>query len=120
MNAKLNNGHDWPTLARQANWSVTGLAKLCGVSSSGLRRHFLTHERRTPKHWMDEERLRQAIALLNDSSSIKETAIMLGYEQQTNFTRKFKAFWGVCPSVFLASRQDGDAAPKRTKMINNG
>ena len=120
MNAKLGNCQDWPALARQANWSVTGLAKLCGVSGSAIRRHFLSHEGRAPKDWLAEQRLRQAIELLRESSSIKETALLLGYKQQSNFTRKFKEFWGTCPSVFLSAHQQGNSAPKRAKRINNG
>jgi AraC-like DNA-binding protein len=110
VNSKLKNCQDWSVLARQANWSVKAMAKHCGVSSSSLRRQFLMHQGRAPRAWMDEERLRRAVELLRNSSSIKEAANLLG----------FKAFWGVCPSVFLASQAHGDAVPKRSKKINNG
>jgi AraC-like DNA-binding protein len=118
MNLKLKNCPDWSALARQAGWSVSALARLSSVSGSGLRRHFLQRKGRPPKQWMDEERLRQAVGLLRDGSSIKEIAAMLGYQQQTNFTRKFKAFWGVCPSAFMDPTPQADA--KRAKMINIG
>jgi AraC-like DNA-binding protein len=98
MNRKLQCIQIWPELARQSNWSVTALAKLCEVSSDTLRRHFLANSGKSPRHWLVEERQWQAIELLRDGSSIKETAARLGYNQQTNFTRKFKKHWGVCPS----------------------
>jgi transcriptional regulator GlxA family with amidase domain len=41
MNTKLNHVQDWLKLAKQANWSVSKLAKLCQVSTNTLRRHFL-------------------------------------------------------------------------------
>jgi AraC-like DNA-binding protein len=45
-----------------------------------------------------EERQTQALALLLDTRSIKETSINLGYKQQTNFTRKFRGIYGIPPS----------------------
>lgn len=98
MNTKLNHAQDWPKLAEQAKWSVAALAKLCGVSSETLRQHFHKNMGKSPGAWLSQSRQQQAVELLRDGSSIKETAICLGYKQQTNFTRKFKEHWGVCPS----------------------
>jgi AraC-like DNA-binding protein len=99
MNTKIDHIHNWPELARQANWSAATMAKLCGVSANTLRRHFLQKAHKTPGAWLAEQRQHRAIELLRDGSSIKETASCLGYKQQTNFTRKFKEFWGACPSL---------------------
>jgi transcriptional regulator GlxA family with amidase domain len=94
MNTKLNHVQDWLKLAKQANWSVSKLAKLCQVSTNTLRRHFLASMGKPPRFWLAEERQRQAVELLRaGSSSIKETATRMGYKQQTNFTRKFKEHW---------------------------
>jgi AraC-like DNA-binding protein len=98
MNYKLQQIQNWTELARQANWSTAALAKLSKVSATTLRRHFLQQMRKTPGAWLAEQRQHQAIELLRDGSSIKETAFRLGYKHQTNFTRKFKEFWGACPS----------------------
>jgi len=99
LNTRLNQIQNWPELARQTSWSATTLAKLCGVSRDTLRRHFLQHFGKTPKVWLADQRQQQAMELLRDGSSIKETAACLGYKQQTNFTRKFKEHWGACPSL---------------------
>jgi AraC-like DNA-binding protein len=99
LNYKLNNEQDWRELARQANWSVTALARLCSISCETLRRFFLQQLGKSPAQWLKEERQQQAIALLRGGSSIKETAACLGYRQQTNFTRKFKEHWGFCPTT---------------------
>ena len=99
MNSKLKHIQNWLALARQANWSVTALAKLCCVSRDTLRRHFFRQMGKGPKAWLTEQRHHQAIELLRDGSSIKETAACLGYKQQTNFSRKFKDYWGTCPSL---------------------
>ena len=99
MNLKLNHIENWPELARQANWSAAALANRCGVSVRTLHRHFLKHMGKNTKVWLAEQRQHQAIELLRDGSTVKETAFCLGYKQPTNFTRKFKKYWGVCPSL---------------------
>ncbi len=99
MNIKLNSIQNWPELARQANWCATTLAKRCGISRDTLLRYFLERFGKTTKAWLAEQRQQQAIELLRDGSSIKETAAYMGYKQQTNFTRKFKEYWGACPSL---------------------
>jgi AraC family transcriptional activator of mtrCDE len=97
MTNKLQNIHNWAELARQAKWSVTALAKLCEVSKDTLQRHLHQHTGQAAGHWLAELRQHQAIELLRDGSNIQETSICLGYKHQTNFTRAFKAYWGVCP-----------------------
>jgi AraC-like DNA-binding protein len=113
MNSKLNHVKNWPELARHSNWCAAALAKLCGVSANTLRRHFLQHTRKTPGAWLAEQRQHQAIKILQDGSPIKETAMRLGYKHQTNFTRKFKEFWGTCPSL------QSPAHLNKTQMAKN-
>jgi AraC-like DNA-binding protein len=98
MNTKLNTIQNWPELARQAKWSASTLAKLCGVSVRTLHRYFRQHMSKNTRTWLDEQRQHNAHALLCDGSSIKETAACLGYKQQSNFTRHYKQQTGFCPS----------------------
>jgi len=104
MNTKLNNIQNWSALAVKAGWSAAALAKLCGVSGDTLRRHFLKRYGKLPGDWLAEQRQHRAMGLLLDGSSVKETAACLGYKQQTNFTRKFKEYWGNCPTFQLAAQ----------------
>ena len=53
---------------------------------------------KNPKTWLAEQRQHHALELLCDGSSIKETAACLGYKQPTNFSRKYKNHYGICPS----------------------
>jgi AraC-like DNA-binding protein len=99
MNTRLNQIQNWPELARQSNWSAAALAKTCDVSVRTLHRHFLKKMGKNTKSWLAEQRQRQAIELLHNGSTIKETASCLGYKQPTNFTRKYKNHWGICPSL---------------------
>ena len=98
MNTKLNYIQNWPELAEEANWSGRTLARNCGISLRTLQRHFLEKMRKTPKVWLDEQRHRQAVKLLQDGSSIKETAAHLGYKHAHHFSRNFKKHFGFPPT----------------------
>ena len=95
---RLKHIQNWPELARQAKWSASALAMLCGVTVRTLHRHFLHHTGKNTKTWLDEQRQHNAHELLCDGSSIKETAACLGYKSQSNFTRHYKHQTGICPS----------------------
>ena len=98
MNANLNHIQDWRPLVKSADWSVSKLAKLCGVSVRVLERHFLEARGQRPKHWLEGQRQQQSFELLCDSSTVKETAVALGYRYAGHFSRDFKAYWGHSPS----------------------
>ena len=100
MNTKLNYIHDWLPLAKQAGWSVQGMADHCGVSVRALERHFINKMGQTPIIWLNEHRQGQALELLRYGSSIKETSSELGYKHGTHLTRDFKKHWGYCPTQF--------------------
>jgi AraC-like DNA-binding protein len=99
MNTFLNNRPNWPQLALQANWSVTKLAKLCGISSRTLERHFYAYMKKSPKSWLAEQRQRHGWALLCSGLSVKETAASLGYRHPTHFSRDFKKHLGSSPTA---------------------
>jgi AraC-like DNA-binding protein len=98
-NSRLKCIKNWPELARGAKWSATTLAKRCGISRATLRRYFLQRFGKTPKVWLAGQRQGQAKQLLAVGASVKEIAASLGYKQQTNFTRQFKAHHGFCPTL---------------------
>jgi AraC-like DNA-binding protein len=99
MNSRLHHIQNWPKLACEAKWSVSALANRCGVSVRTLERYFFKQMDKSPKAWLAEQRQRRAVELLHYGSSIKETASCLGYKQSTNFTRKYKIYWGCCPTA---------------------
>jgi AraC-like DNA-binding protein len=98
MNTKLNHIQNWHELARETKWSASALAKKCGVSVRTLHRYFLQHMGKNPKDWLAEQRQHNALKLLCNGSSIKETAACLGYKQPNNFTRHYKSRTGISPS----------------------
>ena len=97
MNPRLNQIQNWPELARQAKWSVTELARLCGVSIRTLERHFQETYQQTPEHWLAEQCWRQALELLREGVSVKSAASELGWRQASTFSREFKKRFGQSP-----------------------
>jgi len=87
-------------LARQANWSTALLAKECGVSVRTLQRFFAKRIRTSPKVWLAEKRRRRAVELLVQGSSVKETAMLVGYKQASTFSREFKKRCGRYPTAY--------------------
>jgi AraC-like DNA-binding protein len=98
MNSKPNHIQNWPELAKQANWSASKLAKVCGVSVRTLERFFLTKMGKCPKAWLSEQRQHRAIELLQGGSSVKETAAFLDYKHPSHLTNAFKKQSGYCPT----------------------
>jgi len=99
MNSQLHHIRNWPELAGRAEWSAALLAKECKVSARTLERYFHENTGVCPHVWLFERRQRQALELLRDGSSVKETAIILGYKNPTHFSRDFKKHFGHSPGL---------------------
>jgi AraC-like DNA-binding protein len=112
MNYKLNHDQDWLELAREANWSVSKLAKRCNVSLRTLERHFLKTTGKTPKAWLVEYRQKQAVKFLDNGSSVKETASLVGYRHATTFAREFKKLSGQCPNALTVNQENKPIQPR--------
>lgn len=108
--SRLGQIRNWPELAPQANWSVTTLAKHCGISARTLRRYFQKHLGISPKAWLAGQRQKLAKELLRSGSLVKETALQLGYQHPETFSREFKKLCGKCPFEIAQSPSDKTAA----------
>ncbi|MDE8344394.1 MAG: helix-turn-helix transcriptional regulator [Acidocella sp.] len=95
---RLNTIQNWPELAMQANWSVTRLAGLCGVSRRTLHRYFASAMGAKPKVCLATQRHKFALDLLQNGSWVKETSSAVGYHDRETFSREFKRLGGQCPS----------------------
>lgn len=96
-NTRLQRIQNWLELAELAKWSVTALAKLCGVSVRTLQRHFLEMMHKSPQAWFTEQRQKRAIESLNAGRLVKEAAAEIGYQHPQHFSREFKKQWGHSP-----------------------
>jgi len=99
MNSKLCCEQDWLELARRANWSVTNMANYFKVSVRTLERHFVKNTGLTPRIWITQQRRLEALALIREGYTVKETAATLGYKFAGNLTRSIKSRCAVSPSL---------------------
>jgi len=104
VNKQLQQIDDWETLAANVNWSISDLAKRCGVSTRTLHRYFVRRMGSSTKTWMAKQRQKQAVKLLAHGASIKETSASLGYSLPHNFARQYKSITGVCPSSWASNK----------------
>lgn len=102
-------GRETPTSATQRirtlvagnpfeNWSVSRMASVAGMSVSSFHTAFRADVGESPARFAAKERLRMAVALLNDRTlSVAEIALRCGYSDQTALTRAMKRELGVTP-----------------------
>jgi AraC-like DNA-binding protein len=107
MNNRLKQIGDWKPLARQAKWSVKGMALLCGVSVSTLNRHFRENHHQTAETWLAEQRWQDTLASVQMGIRVNDIARDAGYAHLSTFSREFKKRFGQSPSAWgdLASDQ---------------
>lgn len=107
MNNRLNRApiESWPSLAIEAQWKVSVLAGLLGVSTRTLERRFKEKIGKSPRAWLTEQKqlhtaklLQHAITLLGDGLSVKEVSSQLGYAHRSQFSREFKQHFGLAPT----------------------
>ena len=76
---------------------------MAGCSEAHLSRSFRTHLGQIPSQWILGLRVRRAASLLETTTyAISEVALMAGFENLSNFYRRFRAETGLTP---LAYRQ---------------
>ena len=98
MKNHLDQIGNWPERAKAAKYGGKELACLCGVSLRTLQRFFVWKKWGHPQTWQNELRLKAAPALLQAGLAVKEVANATGYNQSSQFSRKYKEFYGMSPS----------------------
>lgn len=79
------------------------LAELCGMSLSGFHHHFKEITTLSPLQYQKSLRLMEAKRLIyQEKSAIAEAAYQVGYESPCQFSREYKRYFGVAPSVQAA------------------
>ena len=79
------------------------LAELCGMSLSGFHHHFKEITTLSPLQYQKSLRLMEAKRLIyQEKSAIAEAAYQVGYESPSQFSREYKRYFGVAPSVQAA------------------
>lgn len=93
--------------ARPASLSNAGqMAAFAGMSLRNFHRHFHQAIGKTPAHFLNETRLREAARRLAMTNlTIDEIADDLGFANRFHFSRLFRVFMGQPPAAFRKERQ---------------
>lgn len=104
MSSRLQFVQDWESLAQESGFRPCELADLCQISLRTLERHFQKHYGCTVSKWLRDLRLKQAYGALLEGKAVKEVAYDTGYKQMSHFSRDFKSYYGISPSLLLPSQ----------------
>lgn len=82
-------------------WSVGDMAEYCNLCVDQLRRVFFQRTGVKPKVYVERLKINRAAEYLSSTdSSIAETALRYGYQDQYHFSRRFKVIMGVSPREY--------------------
>lgn len=84
------------------DWTVDSLAEHCAMSRSAFAARFALLVGETPARYLANWRMQLASVALRDGASVGSLAEQLGYASQAAFSRAFKRYIGVSPSVIAA------------------
>lgn len=83
------------------DWSVSELARRCGVSREHLSRAFTQRYGVSPRRYLSELRIQKACARLRSSDTpIKNIMLDLGFTSHATFTRAFRRYTNTTPSQY--------------------
>lgn len=87
--------------APEAAWTLSALAKLCGMSRARFAAKFTRRVGLPPRTYLTRWRLLKARRLLRESDlSTEEIAARCGYASLPSFTRRYKAAFGIGPGAY--------------------
>jgi PAS domain S-box-containing protein len=85
-------------------FDISEMARRAGVSSSQLKRDFISVFGVPPRRYLTKVRLEAALERLAAGGPIVEVAHACGYPDQSAFTRRFRAAVGMSPSEYRRTR----------------
>ena len=92
------------------NLSLADLSREAGLSPFHLIRVFQRHIGLTPHNYMTQQRIRRARALLAAGNPVADTALAVGFFDQSHLTHHFRRITGVTPGRYRKILQDDCAA----------
>jgi AraC-like DNA-binding protein len=88
------------------NWSVDALADICFLSRAGFSNLFKSVLQQTPMDYVTQWRMCIAYRMLADEKSTTlETALAVGYDNESSFSKAFKRILGVSPGSIRVDSQ---------------
>lgn len=92
-------------------FSLENLAKRLHVSASCLSSHFRQYVGMSPMQYVTQRRLNHAkVLLLKTSLSVMKIGTLCGYNDVSNFVRRFRKQYGCTPLQFRSRERDSTAA----------
>ena len=79
----------------------TYLSEKLNISEVYLRKLFKKHIKTSPRQYIIKARMNKALNLLLNNFSVKETAILVGYESVYSFSRAFKDYYQLSPQIYI-------------------
>lgn len=125
LRARLGHSGALPQVARAIRFieenladpmDVTQLARVAGLSSSGLHEKFRRVTAQSPMQFVKGLRLDRARSLIAGGTGVTEAAMEVGYQSPSQFSREFKRRYGFSPSK--AARMVGAAQAAQPKLWN--
>lgn len=101
---------DWITHNFNSPLNIKELAKIANMSISSLHYKFKEVTGQTPLQYQKQLRLQEARRLLLDGANVTETALQMGYQSPTQFSREYKRLFGLSPVHYLRSRNDAHSS----------
>ncbi len=86
--------------ARQSNYAAQQLAKDMGLTVRTFERRFRRAFGCAPRSWLAEQRMRDALALLERGLTPKEAAAELFFDHPQSLFRKFRRSFGCTPGDY--------------------
>jgi AraC-like DNA-binding protein len=83
--------------------TIARLADQIGRSASFVAHHFAVEFGLPPQQYLRKRRMEEARVMLENGTTVQDTADRLGYYDAFHFSRTFKRFWGEPPSAFKPS-----------------
>jgi AraC family transcriptional regulator len=100
---RLQQAFDYIQDRLSAELTVSGIAKVVGMSVYHFIRLFRESTGKSPYQYVIDARVRKAKELLaTRKSTIAEVAYEVGFVDQSHLTRHFKRAFGITPSTFVS------------------
>ncbi len=82
------------------NLSVTDIAQMCNMSENTVKKTFSKYSGMGIMHYFNNLKITAGISMLQEGLSVKETARLLGFEDQSYFSTVFKRITGYSPRSY--------------------
>ncbi len=109
--AKIDLARQYMEANYEQNLNLTELAELSSFSASHFLRIFRDTVGLTPHAYLTQFRIEIATSLLRVGTPLVDVANLVGFTDQSHFTKKFKRVLGVTPGQYAPSSQ---LPPRRT------